>query len=75
MKNITLSAQEEAIKKARQIASENHQTLNELFREWLDDFNYRSHSQDDANKLQSLWKQTSYLKIGGKLSREELHER
>jgi hypothetical protein len=35
MKNITLSADENLIKQARQLARAQHKTLNGVFREWL----------------------------------------
>ena len=35
MKNITLSADEDLIERARQIARAQHKTLNAAFREWL----------------------------------------
>jgi hypothetical protein len=75
MKNITFSAQEEAIEKARQEATKKHKTLNELFREWLNEFDYQSTDSDTKQKLESLWEQTSYFRVGQKLSRDELHER
>jgi hypothetical protein len=38
MKNITLSADEDLIERARLIAREQRRTLNEAFREWLAQF-------------------------------------
>jgi len=35
MKNITLSAQEELIKRGREVAQQRNTTLNQLFRDWL----------------------------------------
>lgn len=35
MKNITLSASEELIQRARETAREHHTTLNQMFRDWL----------------------------------------
>ncbi|HVC36333.1 MAG TPA: hypothetical protein VNE40_02730 [Candidatus Dormibacteraeota bacterium] len=76
MKNITLSANEEAIETARKVASQNHSTLNEMFREWLIDVNKKQAVDEDvASKLEALWKRTNYLRVGKKLSREEMHER
>lgn len=37
MKNVTLSAEEELIEQARQIARAKHTTLNQAFRDWLKD--------------------------------------
>lgn len=36
MKNVTLSAKEEAIERGRQVARNRKTTLNRLFRDWLD---------------------------------------
>ena len=41
MKNVTLSAEEELIEQARQIARAKHTTLNQAFREWLADYTAR----------------------------------
>ncbi len=74
MKNITLSAKEEAIESARQIAAQKNSTLNEMFREWLDEINSTG-SVDLGTKLDNLWKETSNFKVGKKLSREEMNVR
>ena len=38
MKNITLSADEDLIERARQMARQQNRTLNDAFREWLREF-------------------------------------
>jgi hypothetical protein len=76
MKNITFSAKEDAIEKARRIAKQKNSTLNEMFREWLDDINnHQSIDSDVTKKLHDLWDRTSYISDGKKLTREEMHER
>ena len=74
MKNITLSAREEAIKRGRQVASTRHTTLNELFRNWLEQLGegelreqaYREQMADLSNRIQ----------VGDrKFSRDEMNER
>jgi len=76
MKNITLSAQDDLIDKARRIAANRDISLNVMFREWLEELN-NSQAQDitDEDRLKDLWKRTSYAKVGRKLSREEMNER
>lgn len=76
MKNITLSAEEEAIEEARKVAAQKHRTLNDLFREWLDALG-KSRVEDTTveDNLNSLWKRTSYLRIGKKLTHDEMNER
>ena len=75
MKNITFSAREEAIEKARFVAMKKQRTLNELFREWLDSVNHQIQDEDIANNLKRLWRHTNYVKVGKKLSSEVRNER
>lgn len=75
MKNITFSAKEETIEKARKVAARQHRTLNELFREWLDTINSETADGSTSSNLNDLWKQTNYLRVGKKLSRDEMNER
>ena len=75
MKNITFSAQEEAIEQARRIAILKKRTLNELFREWLKELREQEHEGNVSKKLHALWGKTNYLHVGRKLSREEMNER
>lgn len=75
MRNITFSAQEEAIEKARRVAAQKHSTLNELFREWLDYLNHQENDGKVSDRLKSLWKRTSYLQVGKKVSRDQMNER
>lgn len=76
MKNITLSAKEDAIEGARKIAAQKHSTLNAMFREWLEDVNGRQTTDENvASQLEALWKQTNYLRVGKHLSRDEMNER
>jgi len=76
MKNITLSAQEDLIEKARKVASRRHSTLNAMFREWLESIsNEQTNNEDIETKLNDLWKRTGYLRVGKKLTREEMNER
>ena len=74
MKNITLSAREDAIENGRQLARSRKTTLNGLFREWLD--------QLDEGELreQTYRRQTDTLaervRVGRrKCTREEMNER
>jgi hypothetical protein len=74
MKNITFSAQEDAIERARQVAAKKQRTLNELFRDWLDDLDIQAQENNVIEKLNALWADTNYLRVGKKLSREEMNE-
>lgn len=72
MKNITLSAREELIERARGVANQRKSTLNALFREWLEDL---VRQQDREAKLRELDVRLGYANSGGKFSREEMNER
>jgi hypothetical protein len=72
LKNITLSADGELIKKARAIAQREHTTLNENFRRWL-----RKYINSDKNNFnyEEFMDTLSYVNPGRKFSRGELNER
>ena len=72
MKNITLSANEDLIERARSIARSQRRTLNAAFREWLEQF---AQSAGDAQDFDALMKQLRHVKAGGRFSRDELNER
>lgn len=72
-KNITLSAEEVLIQKARQKAVSEKKTLNMLFRGWLKGY---VHKTDGAVGFDLLMKRLDYVRTGGrKFTREELNER
>jgi hypothetical protein len=74
MKNITLSAREEAIERGRQYANSRNTTLNELFREWLERLG-------EGELLEHVYRQqmerlSERVRTGGrKFTREEMNER
>ena len=72
MKNITLSADEDLIDQARQIARTQKRTLNEAFREWLVQF-----TQQDGNSEEyaALMKRLRYVRPGRRFTRDEMNER
>jgi predicted transcriptional regulator len=72
MRNITLSADEDLIERARRIAREQRRTLNEAFREWLAQF---AESAGDAQGFDSLMMRLRNVNAGRRFSREELNER
>jgi hypothetical protein len=72
MKNITLSADEDLIERARLIAREQRRTLNEAFREWLMQF---TQSAGDAQGFDALMVRLRSVDAGRRFSREELNER
>ena len=72
MKNITLSADEDLIERARAIARAQHKTLNAAFRECLAQF---TASAGDAQSFDSLMKRMKHIDAGRQFSREEMNER
>ena len=72
MKNITLSADEDLIERARLIARGQRRTLNAAFREWLAQF---AESEGDAQGFDALMKRLQNVNAGRHFSREEMNER
>ena len=73
MKNITLSADETLIQAARQRATSERTTLNAQFRSWLED--YVGRERQAAKALTVMRELEGKLRVGRKLTREEMNER
>ncbi len=72
LKNITFSAEEELIDKAREQARKEKTTLNALFRRWLKQYADRKKAVEEYDKvMESL----SYARAGRKFTRDEMNER
>jgi hypothetical protein len=72
LKNITLSAEEELIERARDKARRERTTLNATFRQWLRQYVSRTAKTADYG---SFMGSLSYAKPGRKFLRNELNER
>lgn len=73
MKNITLSADESLIEAARERARSEDTTLNEQFRRWLGDY---AQTGERARRFdETMASLTGRLRVGRKLSRDEMNER
>ncbi len=72
LKNITLSADEKLIKKAREKAQRERTTLNASFRQWLKQYTNSTFKIDGYNQLMQTFK---YVKTGKKYTRDEINER
>jgi len=72
MKNITLSADEDLIERARAVARAQRRTLNAAFREWLQQF---AQGQADARGFDALMGQLHHVDAGSHFSRDQLNER
>ena len=73
MKNITLSAEKELIKKAREKALSENTSLNAKFREWLQQY---IGSKNSEKRFLNLLDRLVHVKYEGeKMTREERNER
>jgi len=73
MKNITLSADEHLIERARQTALAEHRTLNAAFREWLEQYTAQNGDVEAYDRL--MQKLRGQVVAGRKFTREEMNER
>ena len=71
MKNVTLSADEDLIERARTVAHSQHKTLNAAFREWLEQYASQTGS---AQAFDALMTRLTHVRAGGKFSRDEMNE-
>jgi hypothetical protein len=72
VKNITLSADDDLIERAREKARKQKTTLNAAFREWLKDYTGR---RDRGREYDELMQRLSYVRAGRKFTREEMNSR
>ena len=72
VKNITLSADEDLIERARAIARTQRKTLNAAFRDWLVQF---TTAEGDAQRFDALMKDLSHVDAGRHFTREEMNAR
>jgi hypothetical protein len=70
-KNVTLSADEELIRKAREKAQKEHTTLNAEFRKWLQRF---VSTDKRSINFEALMDSLSYANSGRSFSRDEMNE-
>jgi hypothetical protein len=73
MKNITLSADKELIEAARARARQEQTTLNNEFRKWLATYAGREKQASDA--ITVMMELRGKVRVGRKLTREEMNER
>jgi predicted transcriptional regulator len=72
MKNVTLSADEDLIEQARQVARSQRRTLNAAFREWLLQFTAQAGSSQEVD---ALMRRLRHVSAGRHFSRDEMNER
>jgi hypothetical protein len=73
MKNITLSADEDLIERARYTAQSQRKTLNAAFREWLEDFVAKSGNLAEYHQLMERLRRR--VRSSGPYTRDEMNER
>jgi hypothetical protein len=72
LKNITLSADSEVIRLARQKAAQERTTLNERFRQWVTRY---AKTGLQGETYDGVMKKVGYAKPGRAFTREEMNER
>lgn len=72
LKNITLSAEQAIIQRAREKALKNKTTLNNVFREWLKNYVKTESNLMDYSQLMN---QLKHIKPGKHFTREDFNER
>ena len=70
MKNITFSADEHSIELAREEARKRNTTLNQLFRDWIEDLAARD---ERRSKIGELFKKMDGYDLGGPFTREDMN--
>ena len=72
VRNITLSAEERAIRRARERAAREKRSLNTAFRQWLNRYAGPGNGEDE---YRDLMKRLRHVRAGRKFSREEMNGR
>jgi hypothetical protein len=72
VKNVTLSADEDLLEQARQVARSQRRTLNAAFREWLLQFTAQN---GNGQEMDALMRRLRHVNAGGRFSRDEMNER
>lgn len=73
MKNITLSADDQLIERARELARSQKRTLNDAFREWLVQFTQQSGKVEEYDALMARLRRT--VRSNGPYTRDQMNER
>jgi hypothetical protein len=72
VKNVTLSAEEDLIERARLRAAKEKTTLNAAFRDWLQRY---AGAETSREEYAQLMKRLSRVRSGRSFSRDEMNER
>jgi hypothetical protein len=74
LRNITLTAEDALIDRARAIAAENHTTLNVAFRDWLASY-VAGQDRAAVERFRGVMAQLGATDAGRTFSRDEMNER
>jgi hypothetical protein len=72
VRNVTFSVKEEVLERAREVARNEHKTLNDAFRDWLDWYASRKVTRAE---IEALFERLKYVDAGRKFTRDEMNER
>ena len=72
MKNVTLSADDRALQRARELARRRSTTLNQMFRDWLADLTADRNRKD---RFDALMSRLARARSGGRFTRDEMNAR
>jgi hypothetical protein len=72
MRNVTLSADEDLIERARRRAATENTTLNDAFRAWLERYVAEPAA---AGRYEELMARLAHVRSGASFSRDEMNER
>jgi hypothetical protein len=72
VKNVTLSAEEALIEKARLVAKSQHKTLNAAFRDWLEQYAAQAGA---GAAVDALMRRLRHVRSAGPYTRDEMNER
>ena len=72
MKNVTLSAEDRVLERARELARRRSTTLNQMFRDWLAELTAERARKD---RFEQLMRRLAHARSGGRFTRDEMNAR
>ena len=72
VKNVTLSAEDQLLERARELAHQRSTTLNQLFRDWLAEL---TAERPRGDRFDELMRRLSHARSGGAFTRDEMNAR
>jgi hypothetical protein len=73
--NITLSVEDEVVRRARRTAQSMGTSLNQIIRDYLEELAGRSSAEDDVREVRELSARAGGHSRGWRFDRQEIHER